>query len=169
MHPDDLHALPPEKLVHLLTATPASEWPASPADLAAILRHQLAAPLLPDLVSVPGAEAARLEALLHDRPFTQHFLAQLTAIAPSLELLEAIKNFARHANDTPDHPLRGTPATILYYAAIAAAFFRCNARISQLSEAALREAFGWAAEQPAAGALRSLFVLASSPSMGGDG
>src|SRR5271165_5297961 len=102
---NDLSNLPPEKLAHLLDLESLLQWSSIPDDAAAILRHQLAAPLLPDLASAPGSEAARLEALLKNRPFTQNFLAQLTAITPSLELLQAIKDFARHANNSPAHPL----------------------------------------------------------------
>ncbi|MGN6366954.1 MAG: hypothetical protein ACTHN5_01705 [Phycisphaerae bacterium] len=159
MHPDDLSTLPPEKLAALLTPAPAAAWPSAPEDLAAILRHQLAAPLLPDLVTPPGAEPARLAALLQHRP-AETFAAHLAADAPALELLDAIKQFARHANAAPDHPLRGDPATLLYYAAIAAALLRCNARISQLPDPALRDAFTWALQQPAAQPLHPLFRAA---------
>src|SRR5271154_1131399 len=138
----NLDHLSPAQLAQLLDLNSAPEWPAR-EDAAAILRHQLAAPLLPDLLATPGAEPARLQALIQNRLGAESFLRQLTTINPSLELLEAIKRFARFANETPSHPLRGNAAMILYYAAIAAALLRCNARITQLSDDKLRESFTW--------------------------
>ena len=160
MHPDDLSHLPPEKLAQLLDLNSTPQWPAREKDSPAILRHQLTAPLLPDLATTPGAEPARLEALTKNRPFTDSFAHQLTAITPSLELLEAIKRFARHANSLPSHPLHGQPATLLYHAAIAAALLRCKTRITQLPNNSLRESFTWAAQQPGAEPLHSIFQSA---------
>lgn len=134
----------PAQLSQLLDVETAPQWPQS--DAAAALCHQLAAPLLPDVQSAPGAESWRLEALVAGRVGAESFQRQLTAIYPSRELLEAIKRFARFANDSVSHPLRGEGAMVLYYAAIAAAMMRCNARITQLSDDQLREGFGWASD-----------------------
>ncbi len=146
------------QLAKLLDADRLPEW--SEADKAEILGHQLAAPLLPDLAMIPGAETVRLQALVRDRPGAESFLRQLTFITPSLELLIAIKGFARHFRDVRESPLHGMPATILYYAAIAAALARCKARITRLHDADLRTGFTWAKQQPAAEPLITIFTAA---------
>jgi hypothetical protein len=134
------------KLARLLDIDgPASKW--TDEDSAAILRHQLAAPLLPDLLMVPGAEEPRLRSLLTGRPGTNSFLEQLTTPHPSLELLQAIKNFARHVHDCPENPLQGGPSDVLYFASIAAAFARCATRITRLENAALHAGFEWVLSQ----------------------
>jgi hypothetical protein len=156
MNPTDISRLSPSQLAQLLDVDSPSPWPTG--DAAAILRHQLSAPLLPDLTSIPGAETARLKALIQNRPGAESFARQLTSINPSLELLQAIKRFARSINETPGHPLHGNPAMVLYYAAIAAGILRCKSLITQLPRASLREGFAWAADQPGAEELRSIFT-----------
>lgn len=156
--PDPLDELPPNELAKMLLPDQLADWPES--DGAAVLRHQLAAPLLPDLAIVPGAQLSRLEALMHHRPGTESFARQLAFITPSLELLDAIKQFAHHFRDDQASPLHGGPATVLYYAAIAAAVIRCNGTVTQLTNAQLGEGFAWAQEQPGAEELRHIFIAA---------
>ena len=152
--------LDPEKLSRLLdlNATSGAQWKAKESEV--ILRHQLSAPLLPDLLLPPGAEAARLQDLVRCGPATGSFGEQLSCHKPSLELLKAIKTFARHAGDDAASPLRGNPANVLYFAAIAAAIDRCAARISKLSDEALREGFLWASCRSGAEALKPLYLRA---------
>ena len=141
--------LPRAKLARMLdVASPENGW--SAAEAGTILHHQLFAPLLPDLLLVPGTEEKRLHHLVKDRPGAKSFGEQLTFLFPSLELLEAIKHFARYVRDDAANPLRGNPADVLYFSAIAAALLRCDARISKLSDAELREGFAWVAQQPGA-------------------
>ena len=67
--------------------------------------------------------------------------------APVKELLELAKDFAK-AN--LDHPESGLPAEIaatLYYASIAAALVRLDARISQLPDADLQRGLKWTMDQ----------------------
>jgi hypothetical protein len=142
--------LDPARLARLLEMNTVPDPPASWGNSAAILRHQLAAPLLPDLLIVPGAQEHRLRQLINARPGVQSFADQLTHLYPSQELLEAIKNFARQVRDDPANPLHGAPANALYFAAIAAALLRCDIRISKLSNTELREGFTWASQQPGA-------------------
>lgn len=144
-HSSRVQNLEPSKLARMLAADDLADWTGD--DTAAILRHQLAAPLLPDLLLVPGAEEPRLRALLQNRPGAASFLDQLTALHPSLELLHAIKAFARHVHDDRANPLHGPPSDILYYAAIAAALLRGNERITSLSNADLRTGLNWTLAQ----------------------
>lgn len=152
-------SLSPEKLARLLdvegTAEDAVAW--SRADAAAALRQQLAAPLLPDLLAIPGIERERLEALVRSRPHTGSFAAQLTGRESTTELLEAVKRWARMMREQRSSPLQGGPATVLYYAAIASALCRARQRITRLSTPELRAGFDWALVQQGAEALQPLF------------
>ncbi len=154
--PDSSHdALTPARLAQLLDLDAPASW--SQADALAALRHQLAAPLLPDLALAPGAELDRLCPRAFAHPT---FLDALTAPAPNLELLHAIKHWARHLRTDPASPLAGTPATVLYYAAIAAARLRLGQSITTLSDAQLRAGLLWAAAIPGTQPLAELFAAA---------
>jgi hypothetical protein len=144
-------------------ATPRALLPGacvfSPTDKAAALRHQLGAPLLPDLAYTArgrriGAPAAA--------PAPPTFLGQLTGQSPDLGVLEAIKEFGAALRNAEDHPLAGEPALVLYYGAIAAAVAARGARISTLSEGELVAGFRLAAAQPGAEALRPVFERAGA-------
>jgi hypothetical protein len=150
--------VPAAKLAEMLDSEHPGAWPGEEAG--AILRHQLGAPLLADLSAVPGAETMRLRELIAGQGGADTFLAQLTSSRASVELLTAIKQFARHHRDDPASPLKGAPATHLYYAAIAAAMVFCEARITQLSDEQLREGFEWSLKDPAAKPLASAVSLA---------
>ena len=150
--------LAPAQLVRLLDLDHDIEW--SEEDPAAILRQQLAASLLPDLLVVPGADSAGLDGLVRDRPPGETFLQHLTSPQPSLELLTAIKSFAHYIRNSPSNPLHGDAATILYFAAIASAMVHCRTRVTSLINRQLREGFQWALDQPGARELQSLLSTA---------
>ena len=148
----------PAKLAQLLDIEGDIEW--SEQNPSEILQHQLAAPLLPDLLVVPGADVASLQSLIRERPPGETFLQHLTSEHPNLELLTGIKAFAHHIKNSLSNPLHGDPATVLYFATIAAALMHCQARISSLAQPQLREGFQWTFDQPGAHALRSLLLQA---------
>jgi hypothetical protein len=136
-----------------------SAWSAE--DAAAALRHQLNAPLLPDITSVPGAEPERLEALVRQPggAAAGSLLEALLSPETPIELLEAIKAFARHVQKEETTPLHGVSGTIIYYAAIAAALLR-GTKLSKLNQPQLRDGMTWAMEQQAAAPLHRLFQKA---------
>jgi len=119
------------------------------AELEAILQHQLAAPLAPDLSVVDPAVRSRIrewgeaagQQLNTFRDLFQH-------PRPPVELLELTKRFAKHCRNHPEHPLPEEVATVLYFLVLAAALVKCGSRISKLSDAALREGIVWALDQP---------------------
>ena len=151
-----MDALSPERLSRLLD-TPAHAWSAD--DRAAALRHQLAAPLLPDLIAAPGAPR-RIETLA-TRPNAPHNFAELfTSPSPAPELLAAAKQWARHVRSDPASPLCEGPATVLYFAAIAAALVHHREKITSLSVAELRDGFAWSQDQPGADKLSALLHAA---------
>ena len=148
----------PVQLARLLDLDRDIEW--SEEDPAAILRQQLAAPLLPDLLVVPGADSAGLDSLVRDRPPAETFLQHLTSAHPSLELLAAIKSFAHYVRNSPSNPLHGDAATILYFAAIASAMVHRKTRMTSLTNRQLREGFQWALDQRGAREMQSLLRTA---------
>jgi hypothetical protein len=158
MNDAPLDALAPERLADLLDVDRPARW--SPEDAAAALRHQLAAPLLAELSRVPAMEMTRLEPLAGPR---MTFLDLLTASHPAPELLEAVKLWARHERNSLDSPLAGAPATVLYYAAIAAARVRLHRQLTSLPDADLRTGCAWALAQPGAAPLADVFSAALAP------
>jgi hypothetical protein len=150
--------LAPARLARLLNIDADIEW--TEPDVSLLLCRQLAAPLLPDLLIVPGADSARLESLVRNRRRGESFLQHMNAPDPELELLSAIKAFARHIKADPANPLHGDMAGIIYFGAIAAAIVNCRRRITTLPDDELRNGFQWALRQPAASDLISLITRA---------
>jgi len=120
-----------------------------PDEVAAIFRHQMAAPVLVDLGGFDPVFAARLKNLASAQSLMLKSFADLFQHpAPPLELLELTKDFAKANMDQPESVLPGEVAAALYYASIASALARLNQRISRLSDADLRRGFQWAKDRP---------------------
>jgi hypothetical protein len=137
------------KLASLLAsgADRAQLW--RPEELAAIFRHQMAAPVLVDLGALDERTAARLRLLGEAQGLLLKSFADLFHHpAPVLELLEMVKDFARANMDLPGGALPREIAATLYYTSIAAALVRLDTRISQLSDADLRRGLDWLRPQP---------------------
>jgi hypothetical protein len=98
-------------------------WP--PDELAAMLRHQLRSKL----------ESETFGDVLH-------------AASPAIESLKRIKDFGKQHRNDPASPLPRDIATVLYFAAIAAALAKCGQRISQLDDASIRAGVEWAVALP---------------------
>ena len=155
---------PPAKLAKLLDVALMgdSKDPWHHKDAAAILRHQLAAPLLPDLLIVPGAEADRLRESVKIGPDTGSFGEQLASPRPSLELLEAIKHFARHVRDDVSSPCEATRRMCSILPRLPRAGALQHAWVTTLSDPDLREGFAWAARQPGAESLQHVLQEAAT-------
>jgi hypothetical protein len=129
MSPSDESPADPGVLSRLLDS------PAPPADAAAQLRQALAARLPLDL----GAEV---------RELVPNSLGELLHHpGPPPELLELAKDFAKDNRIDPESPLRREVATVLYYAAIAAALAHGGRRITRSDDETLRRGFRWGCEQ----------------------
>lgn len=127
-----------------LDVEPRRVWLAH--ELGAILHHQLSVPLEVELgpggaslgAVEPEAGGARLvtfgDVLHHPRP--------------PVELLEAIKDFAKAGVRDPNGALPSDVATVLYVAAVAVARAVCGRRITHLSDAAVRDNVRWALALP---------------------
>jgi hypothetical protein len=119
-----------------------------PEEIAAIFRHQMAAPILVDLAGFDPVTAARLRTLSDAQSLLLKSFADLFHHpAPPLELLELTKDFAKANMEPADSPLPGEVAAALYYASIASALVRLDRRISRLNDAELRRGFLWTKER----------------------
>ena len=105
-------------------AEPTADW--ADADLAGMLCHQLAQPL------VPGGTTMR---------------ALLASPAPPVESLDALKRLAKIRRAQGDASVPSDLWRVIYFAAIAAAA-RAGHRISDLSEADLDAGYRWALAKP---------------------
>ena len=123
-------------------------WNAS--DLHALLQHQLDAEVEFDLTHFGNVDEHTVTSLLScgDRKADSTFGRILTSSEPSLEMLDAIRRFAKSSRKHGSAGLPEEVATVLYYAAIAAARLRHEASISKLSDDALLDGLEWARRQP---------------------
>lgn len=129
-----------------ISAVPARLWRGE--DLAAVLRHQLAAPLAVDLATLRGVTAEQVSQLAASaEPPLHTFHDLLHHRAPPLELLEMTKRFAKRARRNPAGAVPEEVAGVLYFGSILAARARCGARISGLGEGQLREGIRWVLAQ----------------------
>jgi hypothetical protein len=111
-------------------------------------------------MQVPSVEIERLRVSLSDPDSPTSLLEQLTSGAPPIVLLEAVKHFARYCEKNPDSALQGIPATVIYYATLAAAAIHHHAPFTQLSVAEMEQGFRWAKDQAGAERLSPLFEKA---------
>ena len=153
-----LDMITPGGLSRLLELEKDERW--TERDAAAALLQQLDTPLLPDLAAAPGAEPERLVRLTGAEQPPRTFLALLNDPQPAEELLGAVKAWAKHIRDVPANPLSPGPATVLYYAAIAAAMARLGRCITTLPDTELRGGFAWSRQQRGAERLGELFAAA---------
>lgn len=108
------------------------------ADLPRLLKHQLGLPLESLTSLVPNGGTPDITAML-EREQQPSLLDLFTSANPSLESLEQVKVLCKGAAQAVDPTLPKEVATILYYAAIAAAKLRKGESISSASPEALAE------------------------------
>jgi hypothetical protein len=159
MPPDELDKTEPQRLAEMLSIdahdderAAASVW--QPAELAAILRHQLETELEFDLGDV-STELASLERIMGSGDagagtlrYAITFNQLLHHPRPSLALLERAKRFAKACKNAPSGALPPEVATVLYFAFLIVARMRCAARITALDDASLLRGLEWAIAQP---------------------
>jgi hypothetical protein len=135
-------------LARLMGLDEDAESPWAERDFGAILAHQLAAPLEPDLQSVDPGVGGRLKELAAGGaapPAT--FRDLLHHGQPPVELLELTQKFAKRCRKGPDSPMPDEVSTILYLLSITVARIKCHARISRLDDESLRASLQWALAQ----------------------
>jgi hypothetical protein len=119
-----------------------------PDELAAIFRHQMSAPVLVDLGGFDPGTAVRLKTLSEAQGLLLKSFSDLFHHpSPPIALLKLTKEFAKANMDHPESGLPTEIVSVLYYASIAAALVRLDARISRLKEADLRRGLLWAKDQ----------------------
>lgn len=120
-----------------------------PAELSAIWRRQLDAPLDVDLASQLRDAGTTFTAASStaDRP-PHTFRELLQHPAPPLALLKLAKDFAKLHARSRTGVLPRDIALTLYHACIAAALTRCNQRITTLDDQQLRHGLNWALAHP---------------------
>ncbi len=126
----------------------AEPW--APRDTAAMLEHQLAAPLDFDLRQIYGISKATIDELVTEaEPPILNFGDLLQHDRPPLALLQLAKDFAksRYLDVPADFPR--DVALLLYYGLIAAALARHGQRITRLEDHALHRGLQWAADHAA--------------------
>lgn len=119
-----------------------------PDELAAVMRHQLSAPVRVDLAEFDRGLAAKVENLAAAQGLLlSSFDDLLKHQNPPVELLIAVKSFAKACRRSPDSRIPHPVASVLYYACIAAAMLRCDRRITTLTDAELHKGIEWALAQ----------------------
>ena len=122
-----------------------------------MLRHQLSTPLVLSLPAI-AVESPKGQQLL----MTLRYGDLLTQDAPALELLCRAKNFANGSDGQPGALPIGL-GTLLYYAAIMAAYVRLGEWITQLSPQEGTRGVEWALSlEWLTPELRSLFQMAKT-------
>lgn len=137
----------PQSLARLFDAeTGEAEWSAD--DMAAILRHQLTAPLRADLAATNPRAGKTLDIVSRIGPPPATFGELFSHPRPPLELLELAKDFGKALRKDASCGVPAGVATVIYYASIVVAQLRWGRRISDLDDAALRRGVDWALAQP---------------------
>ena len=107
-------------------------------DLHAVLLHQLAAAIDPELAPTGGFIPVMRPQIDQGPQRSNHSFGDLlNEPSPPLGLLEMLKEFAKSNMLYPAGGLPREIATVLYYAAICAAFVRLGKRISRLPDVSL--------------------------------
>ena len=137
------------------------QW--EPAELAEMLRHQLATPIREDLGSLSKELVRRYDQPGWPgdagEPAALTFGELFSSLNPPLEVLRIVKDYAKQAIEIADGPIPEELGAVLYYASICCALLRCGQSISRLDPQAMGEGLEWALGQPWLNdALRELFT-----------
>jgi hypothetical protein len=142
---DKLETTHPSRLAQMLTADGADRWRAE--EMGAILRHQLSVPLELDLAGTASADSAQIAIEGAQTSWPATFGDLLHHARPPLEMLQRVKRFAKACKVKADGPLPTEVATVLYFASIVVALLRCDTRISELDDKAIRTGTDWVLAQ----------------------
>ena len=129
-------------------AAKSAGW--SPAELAAVWRHQLKAPLLVDLGDVaPDAAMTVAQVTQPQRGSLESFADLVGHPDPPAELLQLAKEFAKSQRaGAAGTAFPAEVATALYYLSIALPLARTGRRITEMDDAKLRQGLEWGLRQP---------------------
>jgi hypothetical protein len=149
MEPSDLNSASRDALSQLLACDKQSGATWNGSDLHSILRHQLDTDVEFDLTHFGGVAKETLASQLTGRGQAEYgtFGQLLTAPDSPLEMLDLIRRFAKRSRTQTPGELPEEVATVLYYAAIAAARLRHGASLSKLDDEALQAGLEWGLKQ----------------------
>ena len=146
---DTTSTIDSEQVRSLLDTDQLAERLWQPEDLAAVLRHQLGAPVQYDLRQIAGRRAGALKALADaDNLLLKSFDDLFHHPHPPLDLLRMAKDFAKAHRVHQAGPVPPQVAAVLYFVSIAVAQVRCRVRLSSLSNADLAKGYEWCRQQP---------------------
>jgi hypothetical protein len=135
----------PKRLAALLEIDQALSRVWRSHELAAILKHQLTAPVELDLAEGSAGQTAPSPTQF---PEIGSFDELFHHPAPPIELLRSVKEFAKANRNHPASALPNEIATLLYYASVIVARWRCGEVITTLNDEELGAGIGWAIAQP---------------------
>lgn len=138
----------PRGLANLMNSTSGESRLWNAKELEAIFRHQLDAPVFLDLSYCERKLAKQLKAVSDAEGLLLKNFSNLFAHpAPPIELLEAVKDFAKSNMNHPESLIPNEVATALYFTSIATALLRANKRITSLSDNELGLGLKWVVKQ----------------------
>jgi len=105
----------------------------------------LAAPVQLDLAEATAGNSPARTAVF---PGIQTFDELLHSPMPPIDLLKSVKEFAKANRDHPASVLPGEIATVLYFASVIVARWRCGEVITTLNDRELRVGIEWAIAEP---------------------
>jgi hypothetical protein len=145
-------------LASAIAAEPSRAVQWEPAELSAMLAHQLAAPIRADLEKLSSELSAQFDKA--GASPTETFGQLFTRPDPNLKLLQLVKDFSKRAIAANDGSIPEELGAVLYYAAISCALLRCGGqRISGLDDQTLKICLTWVLSQTWLDAsLRPLFA-----------
>jgi hypothetical protein len=150
-HPDTqtIFMTRPEGLARLLNLDEAGRELWNPAEMQAMWRHQLDAPIDYDLDTVVSVKATDLRSSPALKPFRGKAFAEvLNHPAPPVELLLLIKEFAKQTLKDAEEMQLKEVAKALYYSSYALALVRCRQSLGSMTEQELLPGFDWGLKQP---------------------
>jgi len=113
------------------------DW--KPEELGALLAHQWSAPLEADLDALPPEQARVLKQLGDAEGLLRRSYGELfTHPLPPVEILEAIKDYAKRNLTRPSADLPEEIARALYVLSVVVARYRCGQRITSQSDETVR-------------------------------
>lgn len=131
----------------------------SAAEMGEVFRHFLQTPV--EAVLADSADGLIDSAATPPRSGHATTFAQLiSSDAPSIDLLQRVKRFAKLAMGSDEGDLPREIAGVVYFGAIAVALVRARTRITSLSDRELRDALQWASRRSwLTESIKELFVL----------
>ena len=119
-----------------------------PEELAAILKHQLTAPIAFDLSYAAEGPPPRVDVISpSEGPSIETFSELFHHPRPPVGLLEQIKQFAKSCRNRANSPLPDEIASVLYTLSIIVAMTKCGRRITKSDDQTLRYGVDWALDQ----------------------